>query len=143
MKIAVGNDHGGYEIKLVVLEWLEEHGYKYRNFGCDSAESVDYPDYIHPVAEAVENGEYDYGVVVCGSGQGASFTANKHQGIRAALCWIPEIAELARQHNNANILAMPGRFINREEAIAIMETFFSTSFEGGRHQTRIDKAPLK
>jgi ribose 5-phosphate isomerase B len=143
MKIAVGNDHAGYEIKLVVLKWLKEQGYEIKNFGTDSPDSVDYPDFVHPVADAVEDGEFDLGVLVCGSGQGVSFTANKHQGIRAALCWIPEIAELARLHNNANILCMPGRFIDREMAIAIMEKFFSTSFEGGRHQNRIDKVPVK
>lgn len=143
MKIAVGNDHAGYEIKLVVMEWLEEQGYEIQNYGTDSPDSVDYPDFVHPVAEAVEKGEFDLGVLVCGSGQGVSFTANKHQGIRAALCWMPEIAELARLHNNANILCMPGRFIDREMAISIMEKFFSTSFEGGRHQNRIDKVALK
>ena len=143
MKVAVGNDHAGYEIKLVVLEWLKEQGYEVRNFGTDSPDSVDYPDYVHPVAEAVETGEYDLGVLICGSGQGVSFTANKHQGIRATLCWIPEIAELARAHNNSNILCLPGRFVDREMAIGIMENFFSTPFEGGRHQTRIDKVPVK
>ena len=143
MKIAVGNDHAGYEIKLVVMDWLKEQGYEIQNYGTDSPDSVDYPDFVHPVADAVEKGEFDLGVLVCGSGQGVSFTANKHQGIRAALCWMPEIAELARLHNNANILCMPGRFIDREMAISIMEKFFSTSFEGGRHQNRIDKVALK
>ena len=141
MKIAVGNDHAGYEIKLVVLEWLNEQGYKVKNFGTDSPDSVDYPDFAHPVADAVESGEYDLGVLVCGSGQGVSIAANKHQGIRAALCWIPEIAKLARIHNKANILCMPGRYVDRETAIQIMEIFFSNSFEGGRHQVRIDKIP--
>lgn len=142
MKIAIGNDHAGYEMKLVLLKWLEENGYEIKNFGTDSSESVDYPDYVHPLASAVENGEFDLGVLVCGSGQGVSFTANKHQGIRAALCWQPEIAKLAREHNNANIVCMPGRFLSPEEGIEILKTFLSTDFEGGRHQNRIDKVPV-
>lgn len=143
MKIAVGNDHAGYEIKLVVMDWLKKKGYEIKNFGTDSPDSVDYPDFVHPVADAVEKGEFDLGVLVCGSGQGVSFTANKHQGIRAALCWMPEIAQLARSHNNANILCIPGRFVDRGTAEDILEEFFSTDFEGGRHQKRIDKVALK
>ena len=143
MKIAVGNDHAGYEIKLVVLEWLKEKGYEVKNFGTDSSESVDYPDFVHPVADAVESNECELGVLVCGSGQGVAITANKHQGIRAALCWIPEIARLARNHNNANIICIPGRYVERETAIQILEAFFSSSFEGGRHQFRVDKIPIK
>ncbi len=143
MKIAIGNDHAGYEIKLVVKEWLEEQGYDVSNYGTDSIDSVDYPDFVHPVASAVEEGESDLGVLVCGSGQGVSMTANKHQGIRAALAWMPEIAGLARAHNNANILTLPGRYLDKETTIEILEKFFSTPFEGGRHQTRIDKVPIK
>lgn len=143
MKIAVGNDHAGYQIKLVVVEWLTARGYTIKNHGTDSAESVDYPDFAHPVADAVEKGESDMGVLICGSGQGVSMTANKHQGIRAALCWIPEIAELSRSHNNANILCLPGRFVDEQTTISILEKYFSTDFEGGRHQTRMNKVPLK
>ncbi len=143
MKIAIGNDHAGYELKLAMKVWLNEHGYEVKDFGTGSTDSVDYPDYAHMVAEAVEKGEFERGVLICGSGLGVSMTANKHQGIRAALCWIPEIAELARLHNNANILCMAGRFIEKEVAVQIMEKFFSTPFEGGRHQNRVDKIPLK
>jgi ribose 5-phosphate isomerase B len=143
MKIAIGNDHAGYKIKLVVMEWLKGKGYEVRNYGTDSTDSVDYPDFVHPVASAVEAGEYDRGVLICGSGQGVSMTANKHKGIRAALCWMPEIAGLARAHNNANILCLPGRFLDKETTIEILEKFFSASFEGGRHQIRIDKIPMK
>jgi ribose 5-phosphate isomerase B len=126
----------------VVLKWLEEQGYEVKNFGTDSSDSVDYPDYVHPVAEAVEEGAFDFGVLICGSGQGVSFTANKHQGIRGALCWNEEIARLSREHNNANILCMPGRFLSGEEGIRILQRFLHTSFEGGRHQKRIDKVPV-
>lgn len=143
MKIAIGNDHGGLEIKLILEKWLTEQDYEFKNFGIDSAESIDYPDVAHPLAVAVEKGEYDLGILICGSGQGVSFTANKHQGIRAALCWNKEIAELARSHNDANILTLPGRFLDAETGIEILKTFLSTPFEGGRHQTRIDKAPIQ
>lgn len=141
MKIAIGCDHAGYEIKLAVMEWMHDKGYEAEDFGTYSMASVDYPDFVHPVAREVEAGDYDFGVLVCGSGQGVTMTANKYSGIRAALCWIPEIAELTRQHNDANILCMPGRFIDRETAFAILDKFFSTGFEGGRHQNRIDKIP--
>lgn len=142
MKIALGNDHAGFEMKQVVREWLEEQGYEVDNFGTDSSDSMDYPDVVHPLASAVEKGEFEMGVLVCGSGQGVSFTANKHQGIRAALCWQAEIAELARSHNNANILCIPGRFVDKEQTRDILKSFFETPFEGGRHQNRIDKAPI-
>ncbi len=139
MIIAIGNDHGGYEMKLVILEWIKNQGYELKNFGTDSPESVDYPDYVHPLADAVEKDEFDFGVLICGTGQGMSFTANKHQGIRAALCWNMEISRLSRQHNNANILCLPGRFIGDKEGIDILKTFLETKFEGGRHQNRINK----
>ncbi len=142
MKIAIGCDHAGYEMKLILAEWLEREGYETINFGTDSAESMDYPDVVHPLALAVECGEFERAVLVCGSGQGVSFTANKHQGIRAALCWKPEIAELARSHNNANILTLPGRFLNAETGVEILRKFLDTPFEGGRHQKRIDKVPV-
>ena len=130
-KIAIGNDHAGYELKLKLIEWLEGQGYQVQNFVTNSTDSVDYPDYVHPVAKAVDKGEYRFGILICGSGQGASFTANKHQGIRATLCWDPKIAKLAREHNNANILCLPGRFISGEEGIAILTSFWNRVSKGG------------
>ncbi len=141
-RIAIGNDHAGFEMKSVLLKWLEENGFEVKNFGTDTSDPVDYPDYVHPVANAVEKNDFRFGVLICGSGQGVSFTANKHQGIRAALCWKPEIAQLARQHNNANILCLPGRFITKEEGIAILKSFLESKFEGGRHQNRISKVSI-
>jgi ribose 5-phosphate isomerase B len=126
-----------------VKQWLDAKGYPYKDFGTHSTASCDYPDFAHPLALAVESGECYPGVAVCGSGEGISMTLNKHQGIRAALSWIPEIAHLARQHNNANVLVMPGRFIDHEMADKILNEFFTTDFEGGRHQNRIDKMPVK
>ena len=121
---------------------MDAKGWPYKDFGTNSCESVDYPDFAHPLALAVEAGECYPGIAICGSGNGINMTLNKHQGIRAALCWIPEIAHLARLHNDANILVMPGRFITNEEAVQIMEQFFSTEFEGGRHIRRINKIPI-
>lgn len=141
--IGICSDHAGYELKLYVRTWLEAKGYAYKDFGTSSTASVDYPDFAHPLAEAVERGECYPGIAICGSGNGINMTLNKHQGVRAALCWIPEIAHLARLHNDANVLVMPGRFITTQEADAILTAFFSTDFEGGRHQNRIDKIPLK
>ncbi len=141
--IGLACDHAGFELKEYVKTWIESKGWSYKDFGTNSEESVDYPDFAHPLAEAVEAGECYPGIAICGSGEGISMTLNKHQQIRAALCWIPEIAHLARQHNDANVLVMPGRFINKEEAAAIMEEFFATDFEGGRHQRRIDKIPVR
>ena len=143
MKIAIACDHAGYEYKERLVKYLREKGHEVKDFGAYSAESMDYPDTAHPMAAAVESGEYEKGIAICGSGNGISMTANKHQGIRAALCWTAEIAHLARQHNDANILVMPGRFIGTEEADMIMTEFFNTSFEGGRHQRRIDKIPVQ
>lgn len=140
--IGVASDHAGFEIKEYAKTWLEEHGYTVKDFGTYTSSSCDYPDFGHPLAESVEAGESTMGVAVCGSGEGISMTVNKHQGIRAALCWIPEIAHLARQHNDANILVLPGRFITKEEADRILEEFFSTDFDGGRHLRRIQKIPL-
>jgi len=142
-KIALGSDHAGYEKKAVVIEYLKELGYKIKDFGTYSEESVDYPDFIHPVATSIENGTYDLGVIFCGSANGASMTANKHQGIRAALSWIPEIARLGREHNNANIVAIPARYVSDKEAIAIVDAFLNAKFEGGRHARRADKIGLK
>lgn len=140
--IGLACDHAGFELKEYVKTWIESKGWAYKDFGTYSTDSVDYPDFAHPLAEAVESGECYPGIAICGSGEGISMTLNKHQKIRAALCWKPEIAHLARQHNDANVLTMPGRFINQEEAAAIMEEFFTTDFEGGRHQRRIDKIPV-
>ena len=138
IEISIGADHGGYEIKQILKKWLELKSISIKDFGTHSIESVDYPVFAHQVAVSVQNNECDFGILICGSGQGMSITANKYQGIRAALCWDKTIAILARQHNNANILVLPGRFLNIIEAIAITETFLSTKFEGGRHKKRID-----
>ena len=141
--IGLASDHAGYELKEYVKTWLEARGYAFKDFGTYSADSCDYADFAHPLALSVEAGECYPGIAVCGSGQGIGITLNKHQGIRAALCWIPEIAHLARQHNDANILVMPGRFIDTAMADQIMEEFFNTDFEGGRHQARVEKMPVK
>ncbi len=144
-EIPVGlcSDHAGYKTKMAVIEYLKQNGIKYVDFGTHSEESCDYPDFAHPCATAVEKGECYPGIGICGSGEGINMTLNKHQGIRSALCWNSEIAKLARQHNDANVLAMPGRFISDAEAIDIVKTFFNTDYEGGRHQRRIDKIPVK
>ena len=141
--IGLASDHAGFELKEYVKTWLEAKGWEYKDFGTYSTDSCDYPDFAHPLAEAVETGECYPGIAICGSGEGISMTLNKHQGIRAALVWIPEIAHMTRLHNDANILVMPGRFISTETASQIMEEFFATEFEGGRHQKRIDKIPVK
>jgi len=138
IEISIGADHGGYEIKQILIKWLEQKLISTKDFGTYSIESADYPVFGHQVAVAVQNNECDFGILICGSGQGMSITANKYQGIRAALCWDKTIAILARQHNNANILVLPGRFLNIIEAIAITEAFLTTKFEGGCHKKRID-----
>src|SRR5665213_1613854 len=137
IKIAIGADHAGFEFKEVVIGFLTSADVK--DFGTYSSESVDYPDFAHPVASAVEGGEFDFGILICGSGNGVAITANKHQGIRAAICWNEELAERARSHNNANILCIPARHISLDEAKKIVEVFFSADFEGGRHAVRVDK----
>jgi len=139
MIIAIGNDHAGTQYKYAVIAFLESKGIKVINYGTDSEESVDYPDFVHPVASDVEAHKVDFGIIICGSGNGASMTANKHQGVRAALCWTKEIAKLARQHNNANILSIPARYVSQEQAIDMLDTFLETGFEGGRHQNRVEK----
>ncbi|MDT8415569.1 MAG: ribose 5-phosphate isomerase B [Flavobacteriaceae bacterium] len=139
MKISIGNDHAGTDYKVAIVEWLVAQGHHVKNYGTDTSESVDYPDFIHPVAKDVETTSTDLGIVICGSGNGAAMTANKHQKIRAALCWNTELAALARQHNNANILSIPARFVSINEALSMVKTFLNTNFEGGRHQNRIDK----
>ena len=140
--IGLCSDHAGFELKEQVKAWLESKGLSYQDFGTHSTDSCDYPDYAHPMAQAVETGDVYPGIAICGTGNGIGMTLNKHQGIRAALCWNAEIAQLARAHNDANVLVMPGRFISWDEAKKILEVFFATEFEGGRHQRRIDKIPV-
>ncbi len=137
--IAIGADHAGFDCKEDLVSFIEAKGLKYKDFGTFSRDSVDYPDFAHPVASAVESGEYAFGILLCGSANGVAITANKHQHIRAAICWGEELAELARKHNNANIICIPARFVSDETAFLMIEKFFSTEFEGGRHQKRIDK----
>lgn len=137
--IAIGCDHAGFIYKGPITELLKSRQIEVLNFGADSTESVDYPDFAHPVADAVESGKAELGIVLCGSGNGVAMAANKHQGIRAALCWTEEIASLARQHNNANVLAIPARFVSKELALAMVNTFLDTPFEGGRHERRVAK----
>ncbi len=137
--IAIGSDHAGFEHKEALKKWLENNGYSVKDFGTHSLDSVDYPDFAHPVADAVEKNEVDSGMLLCGSANGVAITANKHQGIRAALCWTEEIAALARQHNNANIVCIPARFVSYAQAEKILHTFLNTSFEGGRHERRVEK----
>lgn len=139
MKIAIGNDHAGTQMKSQLKTFLEEYGYKITNFGTDSNESVDYPDYVHPVAKALKDEKADFGILICGSAQGVAITANKHQNIRAAVCWESEIASLARKHNNANVLCLPARFLSEKDANTIALIFLQTKFEGGRHQKRLEK----
>lgn len=141
--VAFCSDHAGYQLKKTLIEALEKRGIACRDFGTYSADSCDYPDYAHPCAAAVESGECYPGIAMCGTGNGISMTLNKHRGIRAALCWQPELAALARSHNDANVLVMPARFVSAEEALAMVDTFLSTMFEGGRHKGRIDKIPVK
>src|SRR4030095_447438 len=137
--IAIGSDHAGFEQKMKVVQWLNKNGYQLIDMGVYENKSVDYPDYSHPVANAVEEGDAAFGILLCGSANGVCMTANKHQGIRAAICWQEEIARLARLHNNANVLCLPARFISDEDAMKILLVFISTEFEGGRHQNRVDK----
>ncbi len=141
--VGICSDHAGFELKEFVRGWLRDKGMEYKDFGTYSLDSCDYPDFAHPMALAVEAGECYPGIAVCGSGNGIAMTLNKHQGIRAALCWNAELAHLARQHNDANVLVMPGRYISTEEADMILTEFFNTAFEGGRHQLRVDKIPVK
>jgi len=141
--IGIAADHAGYQLKEYLKDYLSEKGFIITDFGTSSEESVDYPDYAHPLAKSVEKGESQIGFSICGSGNGITMTVNKHQKIRAALCWNVEIAELAVQHNNANICGLPARFITKEEAVNIVEAFLNSEFEGGRHQRRIDKMPVK
>ena len=142
MVIPIGSDHAGFELKTFVLSTLQKWGYEVNDFGTYSADSVDYPDFIHPLAKEINDGTYKLGIIICGSGNGAQMVANKYPKVRAALCWSEEIARLARQHNNANILALPGRFIDNDLAISLVKIFLTTDFEGGRHENRVKKIKL-
>jgi ribose 5-phosphate isomerase B len=142
ISIALASDHAGWERKQTVIEHLKKLGIEYKDFGSFSDQSTDYADWAHPMANAVENEEFTFGISICGSGNGINMTVNKHQKIRSALCWIPEIASLARQHNNANVLALPARFITDDQAVEIVDAFLNSNFEGGRHLARINKIPL-
>lgn len=142
MTIAIGNDHAGTEYKNAIVKYLKTKGITIINHGTDTNDSVDYPDFVHPVAQDVTSKKADFGIIICGSGNGANMTANKHQDIRSALCWNKEIAALARQHNNANILSIPARFTAQQQAIEMVDVFLSTGFEGGRHANRVAKIPV-
>ncbi|MBQ1958407.1 MAG: ribose 5-phosphate isomerase B [Alistipes sp.] len=142
-KIGIACDHAGFQMKELLVGYLSTKGYDVVDFGCHSEESIDYPDFGHPLAEAIENGELEQGVGLCGSGEGMAMTLNKHQGIRAGLCWNTDVAALTRQHNDANVVVLPARFISNDEAIAIVNTFLSSDFEGGRHQGRVEKIACK
>lgn len=137
--IAVGADHAGYEYKTVIVDLLQQKGFQVKDFGTYSKDSVDYPDFAHPVATTVANGEAGVGILICGSANGVAITANKHQGIRAAICWQTELASLARQHNNANIICIPARFVSTPVAEEMVNLFLNTAFEGGRHEKRVEK----
>lgn len=139
--ISIGNDHAGVPYKNAIITFLENQGYNINNHGTDTSSSVDYPDFIHPVSKDVHDSESYLGIIICGSGNGAAITANKHQKVRAALCWNKEIVALARQHNNANVLSLPARYISIDEAIEMVNVFLKTPFEGGRHQNRVNKIP--
>ena len=143
MTVAIGNDHAGTTYKFEIIKVLESKGIKVLNYGTDVNDSMDYPDAIHPVANAVESNKASIGIIICGSGNGAQMTANKHQNIRAALCWNNELVSLARLHNDANILSIPARFVSLQQALGFVDLFLNTSFEGGRHQNRVDKIPTK
>jgi ribose 5-phosphate isomerase B len=142
-KIAIASDHAGFLLKGKIIEYLRNEKFEVKDFGVFSEEAVDYPDYAHPLANSVAGGDFDLGISICGTGNGINMTVNKHQGIRGALCWNEEMSRLARAHNNANICAIPGRYVNESEAILIVKTFLSTSFDEGRHRRRIDKIPIK
>lgn len=142
MNIAIGNDHAGTDYKIAIIKHLETKGISVKNHGTNSNDSVDYPDFIHPVAEDVEQNKVDFGIIICGSGNGSNMTANRHQGVRSALCWTKEITALARQHNNANILSIPARFTALPQAIEMVDIFLNTAFDGGRHERRVEKISI-
>lgn len=143
MIISIGNDHAGPDYKNAIIAFLEENGHTFINHGTDTFDSVDYPDFGHPVAYDIESKKADFGIVICGSGNGIAMTVNKHQEVRAALCWIKEIAVLARQHNDANILSIPARYTSVQQAVEMVAAFLTTSFEGGRHANRVKKIASK
>lgn len=139
--LSIGCDHAGYEYKEALRKWLDSEGYQVNNFGTDSPASVDYPDFVHPLCRAIEQGKSEFGILLCGSANGVAMTANKHPQIRAAVCWTVEIAHLARQHNNANVICLPARFVALDLAKEMVTEFLNTAFEGGRHQRRVEKIP--
>lgn len=141
LPVAIGADHAGYEYKEAIISFLDGKNLKYQDFGTYSPDSVDYPDFAHPVASAVENGNASFGILICGSANGVAITANKHQGIRAAICWGEELADLARKHNNANVICIPARFVREGDVEKMLDIFMNTSFEGGRHANRVNKIP--
>ena len=142
MKLSIGNDHAGTDYKFAIIKYLESEGYEVINHGTDAEDSVDYPDFVHPVAKDVVDKISDFGILICGSANGVAMTANKYQDIRAGLCWTKEIVELIKQHNNANVLCIPARYTAIPQAIEMVKTFLNTEFEGGRHQRRVDKIPM-
>lgn len=139
MKLAIGGDHAGFEYKQKIIKYLKEAGHEVKDYGSESTDSVDYPDFAHPLSAAVEQRQHELGILICGSANGVAMTANKHQGIRAAICWNEELATLARQHNDANIICLPARFIDYQTAEQLVEKFINEPFEGGRHKNRVDK----
>jgi ribose 5-phosphate isomerase B len=139
LSIAIGSDHAGFEYKEALITWLKEYNYAVKDFGTHSIDSVDYPDFAHPVASAVENNEFNFGILICGSANGVAITANKHQGVRAAICWQEDLAVLARGHNNANVLCIPARYVSLALATNIVDKFLHSPFEGGRHEKRVEK----
>jgi len=141
--LAIASDHAGYQMKLSIIKHLEEKGYEVMDLGTDSTEAVNYPDFGHPLAEAVESGRFSMGISLCGSGNGINMVTNKHQGIRGALCWNREISRMARSHNDANICSIPARYINLETAVEIVDAFLETDYEGGRHDIRINNIPIR
>jgi len=142
MKISIGNDHAGTDYKFAILEHLKKKGIEVTNYGTDTNDSVDFPDFVHPVAQDVDNNKVDFGILICGSANGVSMTANKYKNVRAGLCWMSEITELTRQHNNANIICIPARYTAIPQAIKMVDVFLNTEFEGGRHERRVDKISL-
>jgi ribose 5-phosphate isomerase B len=140
--IPIGGDHAGFCLKAYLIKNLSSAGYRFKDFGTFSEESVDYPDFVHPIAKAVNDGIYQRGIIICGSGNGVSMVANKYPLVRSAICWTDEITRLSRLHNNANIIALPARFISPEEALSMVKIFFTTEFEGGRHERRVQKIPI-
>lgn len=142
LSIGIASDHAGYDLKEAIKKYLVEQGVVATDFGTNSTDSCDYPDFAHPLANAVEQGTCEFGIAICGSANGITMTVNKHQGCRAAICWEPELAALARQHNNANVLSLPARFISEEKALEIVKTFFANDFEGGRHERRVEKIAI-